>query len=297
MKRIVFALATVALLAACNSNKSKYDAEGFFESTEVTISAQASGNIMALDIREGDNIDEDAVVGYIDTTQLHLSKLQLAKNVESINSNRPDIKKQIASLESQIKKLSKERTRIENMLRDGAATTKQLDDIESQIEILNNQLEAQKSSLTKSTLSLDAQTLSIETQIDIIDDKLEKSKIKSPIAGTVLTKYAQTGEFTAVGKPLFKIADLENVYLRAYVTSAQLSNIKLGDKVTVCADFGGDNIREYSGTIEWIAVKSEFTPKNIQTDNERENLVYAIKVAVANDGYIKLGMYGGIKIQ
>ena len=297
MKRIVFALATVALLAACNSNKSKYDTEGFFESTEITISAQASGNIMALDIREGDNIDEDVVVGYIDTTQLHLSKLQLAKNVESINSNRPDIKKQIASLESQIKKLTKERSRIENMLRDGAATTKQLDDIESQIEIVNNQLEAQKSSLTKSTLSLDAQTHSIETQIDIIDDKLEKSKIKSPIAGTVLTKYAQAGEFTAVGKPLFKIADLENVYLHAYVTSAQLSNIKLGDKVTVCADFGGDNIREYSGTIEWIAAKSEFTPKNIQTDNERENLVYAIKVAVANDGYIKLGMYGGIKFQ
>ena len=297
MKRIVFALATVALLAACNSNKSKYDTEGFFESTEITISAQASGNIMALDIREGDNIDEDVVVGYIDTTQLHLSKLQLAKNVESINSNRPDIKKQIASLESQIKKLTKERSRIENMLRDGAATTKQLDDIESQIEIVNNQLEAQKSSLTKSTLSLDAQTLSIETPIDIIDDKLEKSKIKSPIAGTVLTKYAQAGEFTAVGKPLFKIADLENVYLHAYVTSAQLSNIKLGDKVTVCADFGGDNIREYSGTIEWIAAKSEFTPKNIQTDNERENLVYAIKVAVANDGYIKLGMYGGIKFQ
>ena len=223
--------------------------------------------------------------------------MQLAKNVESINSNRPDIKKQIASLESQIKKLTKERSRIENMLRDGAATTKQLDDIESQIEIVNNQLEAQKSSLTKSTLSLDAQTLSIETQIDIIDDKLEKSKIKSPIAGTVLTKYAQAGEFTAVGKPLFKIADLENLYLRAYVTSAQLSNIKLGDKVTVCANFGGDNIREYSGTIEWIAAKSEFTPKNIQTDNERENLVYAIKVAVANDGYIKLGMYGGIKFQ
>ena len=297
MKRIVFALATVALLAACNSNKSKYDTEGFFESTEITISAQASGNIMALDIREGDNIDEDVVVGYIDTTQLHLSKLQLAKNVESINSNRPDIKKQIASLESQIKKLTKERSRIENMLRDGAATTNQLDDIESQIEIVNNQLEAQKSSLTKSTLSIDAQTLSIETQIDIIDDKLEKSKIKSPIAGTVLTKYAQAGEFTAVGKPLFKIADLENVYLHAYVTSAQLSNIKLGDKVTVCADFGGDNIREYSGTIEWIAAKSEFTPKNIQTDNERENLVYAIKVAVANDGYIKLGMYGGIKFQ
>ena len=297
MKRIVFALATVALFASCNSNKSKYDAEGFFESTEITISAQATGNIMALDIREGDILEEDVEVGYIDTTQLHLNKLQLAKNVESINSNRPDIKKQIASLESQIKKLTKERTRIENMLRDGAATTKQLDDIESQIEIVNNQLEAQKSSLTKSTLSLDAQTLSIETQIDIIDDKLEKSKIKSPIAGTILTKYAQAGEFTAVGKPLFKIADLENVYLRAYVTSAQLSNIKLGDKVMVYADFGGDNIREYSGTIEWIAAKSEFTPKNIQTDNERENLVYAIKVALANDGYIKLGMYGGIKFQ
>ena len=182
-----------------------------------------------------------------------------------------------------------------NMLHDGAATTKQLDDIESQIEILNNQLEAQKSSLTNSTLSLDAQSLSIATQIDAIEDKLEKSKIKSPISGTILSKYAQTGEFTTVGKPLFKVADMDNVYLRAYVTSAQLNKIKLGDNVTVFADYGGDNIREYQGTIEWIASKNEFTPKNIQTDDERENLVYAIKVAVKNDGYIKLGMYGGIR--
>lgn len=295
MKRIVFVLAAMALLSACNSNKSKYDAEGFFESTEITISAQSTGNIMALDIREGDAVSEDVVLGYIDTTQLYLNKLQLAKNIESINSNRPDIKKQIAALETQIKKLTKERSRIENMLRDGAATSKQLDDIESQIEIVNNQLEAQKSSLSKSTLSLDAQSLGIATQIDIIDDKLEKCKIKSPIDGTVLAKYAQAGEFTTMGKPLFKVADTDNVYLRAYVTSGQLCNIKLGDHVALFADFGGDNIREYSGTIEWISAKSEFTPKNIQTDNERENLVYAIKVAVKNDGYIKLGMYGGIK--
>ena len=295
MKKLFISLILLAVLAACNNNKSKYDAEGFFESTEITISAESIGKIMMLNINEGENIEADHIIGYIDTTQLHLSKLQLTKNAESINSNRPDIKKQISALESQIKKCEKERTRIMNMLHDGAATTKQLDDIESQIEILNNQLEAQKSSLTNSTLSLDAQSLSIATQIDAIEDKLEKSKIKSPISGTILSKYAQTGEFTTVGKPLFKVADMDNVYLRAYVTSAQLNKIKLGDNVTVFADYGGDNIREYQGTIEWIASKNEFTPKNIQTDDERENLVYAIKVAVKNDGYIKLGMYGGIR--
>lgn len=296
MKKIILSCLAATMLVACNSNKSVYDAEGFFESTEITVSAEATGNILDLDIREGETIEMGDIVGHIDSIQLYLNKLQLEKNALSINSNRPDTRKQISALESQIRKCEKEKTRIENMLRDGAATQKQLDDITSQIEVLNSQLDAQKSSLEKSISSLDAQALAVEVQIELIDDKLAKCNIKTPISGTVLAKYANAGEFAAIGKPLFKIADMNNVYLRCYVTSAQLNSIKLGDKVDVFADFGGDNVRQYEGTIEWISSKSEFTPKNIQTQNERQNLVYAVKVAIPNDGYIKLGMYGGIKL-
>lgn len=296
MKKIILSCLAATMLVACNSNKSVYDAEGFFESTEITVSAEATGNILDLDICEGETIEMGDIVGHIDSIQLYLNKLQLEKNALSINSNRPDTRKQISALESQIRKCEKEKTRIENMLRDGAATQKQLDDITSQIEVLNSQLDAQKSSLEKSISSLDAQALAVEVQIELIDDKLAKCNIKTPISGTVLAKYSNAGEFAAIGKPLFKIADMNNVYLRCYVTSAQLNSIKLGDKVDVFADFGGDNVRQYEGTIEWISSKSEFTPKNIQTQNERQNLVYAVKVAIPNDGYIKLGMYGGIKL-
>lgn len=293
MNKICIFIAAVIILTACHST-SKYDAEGNFESSEITISAESTGKILSLEIREGQVISKDQTIGYIDSVQLYLNKLQLEQSMISILRNRPDLDKQVSSTEAQIKKQKLERERLINLLNDGAATTKQLDDVNAQIEILENQLIAQKSSIENSSSSLNAQSSSIEMQIAQIDDKLAKCVITSPTEGTVLAKYAEAGEFTSTGKPIFKIADLQNVYLRTYLTSAQLTNLQLGQKVKVYADFGGDNIHEYDGVIEWISSKSEFTPKNIQTDDERANLVYAVKVAVKNDGYIKLGMYGGI---
>lgn len=191
--------------------------------------------------------------------------------------------------------MQKEQARLKNMFSDGAATSKQMDDISSQIAVTKAQLSALNASLGSSSKSLDEQNSSLEMQIAQIEDRLAKCHIVVPSNGTVLSKYVNAGEFAAVGRPLFKIADMENVRLRAYVTSSALSKIKLGQSVRVFADFGGDSVREYEGTVEWISAKSEFTPKNIQTSDERENLVYAVKVAVKNDGYIKLGMYGGIR--
>lgn len=283
------------VLTSCANNGMRYDAEGSFESEEITVSAEANGKILEFDVREGQELTAGEIVGAIDSVQLYLTKLQLQKSVKSVISNRPDVSSQTAALKEQLAKLQKEETRLKGMFADGAATQKQLDDIASQIAVTIAQLSAQNSALSNSVNSIDAQSSSLDMQIAQIDDQLSKCRITVPVSGTVLAKYVHAGEFTATGRPLFKLADLENVYLRAYVTSAQLSSIKLGQKVRVFADFGGDNVREYDGTIDWISGKSEFTPKNIQTSDERENLVYAVKVAVKNDGYIKLGMYGGIR--
>lgn len=295
MKKTILFVALIFILSNCVNKNNEYDAEGSFESVEITVSAEATGKILDLDITEGQKIDSGQKVGSIDSIQLYLMKLQLEKSVESVKSKSPDIKKQILVLEEQINKQKNERERINKLLKDGAATTKQLDDITAQITLLERQLEAQKSTLRKSQLSIDAQSSSMDMQIAQVEDKLAKCMIISPVSGTVLAKYTNAGEFANIGKPLFKVADLNDIFLRVYINSGQLSNIKLGQEVEVFADFGGDEIREYQGVIEWISSKSEFTPKNIQTKKERENLVYAIKIAVKNDGYIKLGMYGGVK--
>lgn len=296
MKRTITYMTICAIaLSSCANNGMLYDAEGTFESDEITVSAEASGKILEFDIREGQEVAAGEVVGAIDSVQLYLTKLQLQKNVKSMISNRPDVSSQTAALKEQLAKLQKEESRLHGMFADGAATQKQLDDIASQISVTKAQLAAQNSSLSNSVNSIDAQSSSLDMQIAQIEDQLAKCRITVPANGTVLAKYVHEGEFTSMGRPLFKVADLENVYLRAYVNSAQLSNIKLGQSVKVFADFGGDNVHEYEGTVEWISGKSEFTPKNIQTSDERENLVYAVKVAVKNDGYIKLGMYGGIR--
>lgn len=283
------------LLTACDGNGSRYDAEGSFEPEEVTVSAEATGKIIEFNIHEGQEVTAGERLGSIDSLQLYLSKLQLEKNAQSVLSNRPDVGKQTAALKAQLKTLRQEKTRVENLLKDGAATQKQLDDINSQIRIASAQLSAQKSALGNSAVSIDAQSSALDLQIAQIEDRIAKCRICSPVSGTVLSRYTNAGEFAAAGKPLFKVADLENVYLRAYLTSAQLATTRLGQKVKVYADFGGDNVREYEGTVEWISPKSEFTPKNIQTADERENLVYAVRIAVRNDGFIKLGMYGGIR--
>ncbi len=295
MKRI-FICCTLPLLAAACGRNGDFDATGTFEATEVVVSAEAAGRILRFDAEEGDRLEAGRQVGAIDTVQLYLQKLQLERQRASVVSNRPDIAKQVASLREQIAKQQTERRRVENLLRDGAATTKQLDDIDAQIKVLDGQLEAQLSTLRNNAASIDENSSSIELQIARIEDQLAKCRIASPVAGTVLAKYSQAGELASVGRPLMKVADLDRIYLRAYFTSDQLAALKLGQEVTVTADFGGDSRIDYPGRIVWIASESEFTPKTIQTRDSRANLVYAVKIAVENDGRLKIGLYGEVKL-
>ena len=282
----------IIMLPSCGNNQNTFDATGTFEATEVTVSSEASGKILSFDIIEGQEITEGRQIGVIDTVQLYLTKLQLMKSMTSVKSNRPDISKQIAAVKEQIAKQKTEKNRVENLLKAEAATQKQLDDIISAIAVLESQLTALQSSLQNNASSIDAQSSAIEIQIAQIEDKLSKSIISSPITGTVLAKYTEAGELAVAGKPLFKVADTKRLFLRAYMTLSQLKDVKIGQKVKVFADFGGDNRREYTGAVTWISEKSEFTPKSIQTKDDRENLVYAVKIAIENDGYVKIGMYG-----
>jgi HlyD family secretion protein len=295
MKRQVLIFFTIALLVGCSSNNKEFDATGTFESTEVDVSSEVMGQILNFDANEGKEVKAGEIIGTIDSIQLYLQKLQLSKNITSVSSNKPKVTTQIASIQAQIAKQIVERRRVTNLIKDNAATQKQLDDINSAIEVLKSQLSAQKSTLQNSVNSINAQSSSIEIQIAQINDKLNKCRITSPISGVILDKYTEMGEMATVGKPLFKVADLKHVFLRAYLTSGQLSNFKVGQQVSVFTDYGKEH-KQYAGTITWISPKAEFTPKNIQTDDDRENMVYAIKVAVKNDGYIKLGMYGYLKI-
>ena len=295
MKRI-FICCTLPLLAAACGRNGDFDATGTFEATEVVVSAEAAGRILRFDAEEGDRLEAGRQVGAIDTVQLYLQKLQLERQRASVVSNRPDIAKQVASLREQIAKQQTERRRVENLLRDGAATTKQLDDIDAQIKVLDGQLEAQLSTLRNNAASIDENSSSIELQIARIEDQLAKCRIASPVAGTVLAKYSEAGELASVGRPLMKVADLDRIYLRAYFTSDQLAALKLGQEVTVTADFGGDSRIDYPGRIVWIASESEFTPKTIQTRDSRANLVYAVKIAVENDGRLKIGLYGEVEL-
>ena len=284
------------MITSCGNNQNAFDATGTFEATEVTVSSEASGKILSFDIIEGKDIMSGKQIGVVDTVQLYLTKLQLMQSLSSVKSNRPDIGKQIAAIKEQITKQKTEQNRVENLLKSEAATQKQLDDIISAIAVLERQQTALQSSLQNNALSIDAQSSAIEIQIAQIDDKLSKSIISSPISGTILAKYAEAGELAVPGKPLFKVADTKRLFLRAYMTLSQLKDVKLGQNVKVYADFGGDNRREYTGTVTWISEKSEFTPKNIQTKDDRENLVYAVKIAIENDGYVKIGMYGELVI-
>lgn len=295
MKRI-WCYGLLSLLAVGCGNRDDFDATGTFEATEVIVSAEANGRILCFDVEEGDSVEAAVPVGAIDTVQLYLQKLQLERQVASARSSRPDVRKQATALREQIAQQQTERRRVENLLKDGAATTKQLDDIDAQLKILQGQLDALLSTLHNNLASIDENSSAIELQIAQIEDRLSKCRIVSPVAGTVLAKYAEAGELAAVGRPLMKVADLGQVYLRAYFTSEQLSSLRLGQQVTVTADFGGDERINYPGRITWIASESEFTPKSIQTRNSRVNLVYAVKIAVKNDGRLKLGLYGEVKL-
>lgn len=294
MKKPVIAV-MLAICCGC-ANENDYDACGSFEATEILVSSQGSGQILGFTIMEGESISASEVVGNIDTVQLYLQKKQLEAQIKSVLSSRPDIESQVSSLKSQISKQRTEKARVEKLVTKGAAPAKQLDDINSQIEILENQLSAQLTALSRSASSIDHNAEALAAQIELIEDRISRCSISSPFTGTVIAKYVETGEMVNIGSPLMKVADLETMYLRAYFTSDQLAEIKIGDKVEVTADFGADKQFHYEGQISWISAESEFTPKAIQTRNTRANLVYAVKVAVPNDGRLKIGMYGTVKI-
>ena len=292
MKRIVY-IAAVVLAASCGT-EAEFDAQGTFEATEVVVSSEATGRILNFEVEEGMTVEANQMVGAIDSVQLHLQRKQLVAQQSALLGSRPDVKKQVAALREQIAKQNEELRRVENMLKDGAATKKQKDDIEAQIKILERQLDATLSTLDKNTSTINNNSAALEAQIAALDDRISKCRIISPIGGTVLVKYAEAGELASVGKPLMKIADLDNIYLRAYFTSDQLANIKLGDEVQVVADFGGEERYDYTGRVAWISSESEFTPKTIQTKDSRANLVYAVKIAVENDGRLKIGLTGEV---
>ena len=294
MKRIVY-IAAVVLAASCGT-EAEFDAQGTFEATEVVVSSEATGRILNFEVEEGMAVEANQMVGAIDSVQLHLQRKQLVAQQSALLGSRPDVKKQVAALREQIAKQNEELRRVENMLKDGAATKKQKDDIEAQIKILERQLDATLSTLDKNTSTINNNSAALEAQIAALDDRISKCRIISPIGGIVLVKYAEAGELASVGKPLMKIADLDNIYLRAYFTSDQLAKVNLGDEVKVVADFGGEERYDYVGRVAWISAESEFTPKTIQTKDSRANLVYAVKIAVENDGRLKIGLAGEVKL-
>lgn len=296
--RIIFCLvASTTFLASCNDHQDSFDASGSLEAEEVIISAEATGVIKQFDVEEGQTLTTGQSVGYIDSLQLYLKKLQLEAQVEAVLGKKPDIAIQLSALVEQLRHAENEQTRLANLVVGDAATPKQLDDTEAQIEVLKKQIEAQKSMLTISSRGLERDVIPLQLQIEQLTDQLLKSKIINPVHGTVLTKYAEANEMTAIGKPLYRIADLSQMILRAYVTGDQLPQVKLNQQVTVLTDNGEGGFDETIGTITWINHKAEFTPKTIQTKNERANLVYAIKVKVKNEGKFKIGMYGQIKFE
>jgi HlyD family secretion protein len=304
---VIFLL--LIIFSSCKNNKDEYDASGTFEATETIVSAEANGVIKSFKIDEGQILDSGQQIGYIDTTQLYLKKKQLEAQVKAMGYKLPDIskqtgqfKQQAAVTQSTLDHLLKEKARTENLVKADAATPKQLDDINAQIETVKQQIkaiykqgEAQTSALKTQRSGISADVSPLYFQIDQLNDQLQKSKIINPVKGTILTKFAEENEMATVGKPLYTIADLSTIALRAYITGDQFSAIKLGHQVKVLVDDTSGKSRQYEGTIEWINNKAEFTPKTIQTKDERANLVYAIKIRVKNDGTLKIGMYGEVK--
>ena len=298
-----------ALIVSCTDNDNAYDASGSFEVVETIISAEATGTIEAFNVEEGQILKEGEVVGYIDSTQLALKKKQLEAQIKAMGSRLPDIamqtgyyKQQLAAAEISLGNLKREQTRIQNLVKADAATLKQLDDINAQVDesekqlmVIKKQDAAQVSALKTQSSGLRSDVLPLLAQIEQLNDQLGKCRIINGPAGTVLTKYAEANEMATTGKPLYKIADLTTVILRAYITGDQLAKVKLNQKADVMIDTGKDSVKHYNGLVEWISDKAEFTPKTIQTRDERANLVYAVKIRVLNDGALKIGMYADVK--
>ncbi len=296
MKYTFFSLILAVTFLQCTEETNPYDASGIFEAIETIIPANASGIIKAFALEEGQVLDSGYVVGYVDSTQLHLRKKQLQAQIQALLSKQPNIASQLAAYKEQLKHANHERLRLEQLLKSDAATQKQLDDAMAEIAVLEKQIESVQTSLGITSAGLKEETVPVFVQIEQINDQLEKCKIINPVKGTVLTKYAEVHEMATPGKPLYKIADLSEITLRAYVTGDQLPGIKLNQTITILVDNTDSGYNEYTGRIEWISDKAEFTPKTIQTKDERANLVYAIKINVKNDGYLKIGMYGEIKL-
>lgn len=286
---------TALLMLSCKQAPQLYDASGSFEAIETLIPADASGIIQQLDIREGQVIDSAQIIGYIDSTQLHLRKKQLEAQIKAVLSKKPNISRQLAAYQVQLDQARHELARIDRLVKADAATPKQLDDAKSMVAVIEKQMEALQSTLSITSEGLSQDTGPLFTQIAQLNDQIRRCVITNPVKGTVLTTYAEPFEMAVPGKPLYKIADLSSIILRAYITGDQLTGRRLGDQVTVMVDDTSGTYKTYSGTIEWISDKAEFTPKTIQTKDERANLVYAMKIRVANDGYLKIGMYGEVK--
>ena len=295
MKKIALFSACVIALASCQEQE-KYDATGLFEANTVTVSAEVSGKLVSFSVEEGDSLIVGQQVGLVDTTLLALQRKQLRSQQLATEKSSPDMAAQAAALRSQIAHQQDECARISRLLQDGATTRKQHDDAQARLRTLRGQLDGLLSTLDKSRSSITESASALQYQGEQVEEQMRKSHITAPITGVVLRKYAEQGEYTTPGKPLFETANLDAVYLRSYFTASQLAHVRLGQQVTVIADFGGDERYEYPGKITWIARESEFTPKSIQTKDSRANLVYAVKVAVKNDGRLKLGQYGEVRL-
>jgi len=292
--RFILLAAISLLLFSCNDGKLKSDAAGNFEAVETMVSAEANGKILSFTITEGEVLKAGQLVGYIDSTQLYLTRLQLMQSRKAILTGRPDIQTQLESLQKELANAISDRNRIQNLVKGEVASQKQLDDANTRVEVLQARIDAQKSALSTSSNTLTEQGGTVEVQLAQVEDQLRKCRIINPVAGTVLVKYVEPFEMTTQGRPLYKIADLDNLYIRIYVSETQLSQIKLGQKVDVLIDADRKEFKKYEGTISWISSKAEFTPKIIQTKEERVTLVYAVKVLVKNDGYLKIGMPGEV---
>ena len=290
----IIAIACLTMLA-CQNGKTD-DASGTFEAVETIVSAEATGKLTQFNIEEGQTLEANAIIGYIDSTQIYLKMRQIEAQIEAVRSRKPDIEVQIAPLKEQLQTAENEKIRVENLMKANAATGKQLDDVTAQIEVLQKQIAAQRSMLENQSQSIDKELIPLQIQNEQLADQLKKCTIRNPISGTVLSKYAEQFEQTAPGKPLYKIADLSNLVLRAYITGKQLAEIKINQTITVTTDAadGGSHVTE--GVVTWISDRAEFTPKSIQTKDERANMVYAIKVLVKNDGTFKIGMHGGVQL-
>lgn len=295
MRNKIVALGFIITLLSCKEAQKTSDASGTFEAVETIVSAEANGKILQLSLQEGDELKEGQLVGYIDSTQLHLNKLSLLQNKKTILSAKPDIRVQIESLKKELENALLDQSRIENLVKANVASPKQLDDLNAKVAVLQAKIDAQQNSLQTTTTNINEQSNNVYTQLALLNDQLSKCKIINPVQGTVLTKYAEPKEMAATGKPLYKIANLSTLILRIYITGNQLPTLKLHQQVKVLTDDGKGGFKETNGNISWISDNAEFTPKTIQTKDERANLVYAVKVLVQNDGSYKIGMYGEVK--